>query len=377
MTTPEREDKGVDEEFLTQSKYWSIDIRNLRGMGGMGRMGGLEGLGGMDGLEGEEANSGEKKEEAQAPALAPTTGDVKIVDKGVDEEEFLRQSKYWSQVAKSDGFDLDNVTTCGYIQGLREFDCQSRFFYPFRNLVKGFAKLGLHRYNMLQGTIYEFRELVKYNMLMTCLSSFYITFHAYDPISELDKTFQVRVDESQYNNLDITVSVARPKGEVVPKTRFRPHFHLGANPTDDFFKGPLPDWPSSYDLKDQTRFYTLNSLELHTIKWVRLYFELVICGHKKETSDSHLSGLEIVKVAIETKKDDGMPPQERLKAKSAYLYITFKGWDMPPSRFARDGKHGLRRAIIRRVLNVDTEYMTLVGKVCQEERKRTQQANSD
>lgn len=54
---------------------------------------------------------------------------------------------------------------------------------------------------------------MKFNKSMNCKSSYYyITLLANDPAaSPLRKTFQVRVDEQEYDSLDLTVSIARPK----------------------------------------------------------------------------------------------------------------------------------------------------------------------
>ncbi|CAN7050298.1 unnamed protein product, partial [Brassica rapa subsp. trilocularis] len=243
---------------------------------------------------------------------------------------------YWHKVNESDGFDLENISTPPYymFKGLLPFDCVS-CGYPYPVMVNLYAKVGLHRYNMLKGTNFQLDSLVKFNMLPNCVSSFYITLLAHDPaLDPLDKTFQVRVDEQNANCLDFTCSIARLKDE-----------------------GELPDWPSDDALKDEKRFYLLKESEWQTNDWISMYLEL----------RDVLSQLEILEVAIETGIEEMEPPNERLEAKSANVYIKFKG--MANVRYFRMifeiGEHVERKAVvIRRVLDEDSGYMTLLGKFC-------------
>lgn len=52
---------------------------------------------------------------------------------------------------------------------------------------------------------------------MNCVASYYITLAARDggtAAGSKEEIFQVRVDEKSYGDLDMTVSVARPKDEI-------------------------------------------------------------------------------------------------------------------------------------------------------------------
>jgi len=64
-----------------------------------------------------------------------------------------------------------------------------------------------------------------------------------------------------------------------------------------------------------------------------------------------------VKAVIET-KEDMVPPNERLNAKTAVVYITFKG--LANARIAA-GEHYERKAIIRRIFNEHTGHLSLLG----------------
>ncbi|AEE30455.1 hypothetical protein (DUF626) [Arabidopsis thaliana] len=253
------------------------------------------------------------------------------------EEGYSVQRDFWRQAAKSDGFDLENISlppgTNGIVMGLIPYDCQRARHYPFPVLVKLYAKFGLHRYNMLKGTSFQLATLMKFNMLPNYISSFYMTLLAHDPdpaAGSSQKTFQVRVDEQQFGSLDINCSIARPKHEgdlleVSTETPFMPHFHGGAlgdgifkvelpdclsdtalnelagavlrgelpeHVFDDalyaraggIFQGELPDWPSDDVLNDGKRFYMVKESEWQATDWISMYLELVITTTDKSIS---------------------------------------------------------------------------------------------
>lgn len=116
----------------------------------------------------------------------------------------------------------------GKIAGLIPHDCLRYRRFPYGVLVKHYAIVGLHRYNMLkvtrscllwlvlcynmmlcyttfihfplfiyQGTNFQFGRLMKFNMLQNCVSSFYMTLEAFDHFvsGRFPKTFQIRIDE--------------------------------------------------------------------------------------------------------------------------------------------------------------------------------------
>ncbi|CAH8261064.1 unnamed protein product [Arabidopsis lyrata] len=222
------------------------------------------------------------------------------------------------------------------------------------------AMVGLHRYNMLNGTNFQFSALLKYNRSMNCVCSYYMTLDALDPCSQLQKTFQVRIDEKSFGDLDLTVSIARIKDEerVTTKKRFIHHFH-GEADADDFYQGPLPDWPSVDDLNDRKRFYLVNESELLANDWIHLYLELALYVKDRWIFRTSKPKLQILKVAIET-KEDVEPPNGRLHVKSAIFYITYKGMAKPPIG-DEIGEDVERKAIVRRVIDEKTGYLTLLG----------------
>ncbi|CAF1920691.1 unnamed protein product [Brassica oleracea] len=87
--------------------------------------------------------------------------------------------------------------------------------------------------------------------------------------------------------------------------------------------------------------------------WIRLYLEIALCSNDRNIPESHLSKLQIVRVARERS------PIEHVDATSTIFYITFKG--LPVARVGEDGEHVERRVIIRRYVDLSTGYFTLMG----------------
>ncbi|XP_019096667.1 PREDICTED: UPF0725 protein At1g19060-like [Camelina sativa] len=202
---------------------------------------------------------------------------------------------------------------------------------------------------MLEGTNFKLEAVTKFNKLQNFVSPYYITLLAQDLVSGSHQTFQVLVDEKGVGRLDMIVEIARPKGVTTKEPPI---------PCDSFSVGDkLPEWPSPDSFNDTKRFYLVKESELQNNDWIYLYLELVLCAiDRVGISDSDLSKLRIVKAVIET-KEDMMPPNERLKAKTAVVYITFKG--MTNAQVA--GEHDERKAMVRRIFNEDTGRLSLRG----------------
>ncbi|KAF3536367.1 hypothetical protein F2Q69_00024754 [Brassica cretica] len=195
-------------------------------------------------------------------------------------------------------------------------------------------------FNLSEGTNLEFYHLKKFNMTMNYISSYRITLVAYDPATTSLINLQVGISGQAYGRLNLMVFVARPQAD-------RPHGNEVVRPlgiTSDPFK------PDACDTK---RFHLLKESELQGNDWIRLYVELALCANDRNIPESHLSKLQIVRVARERS------PIEHVDATSTIFYITFKG--LPVARVGEDGKHVERRVIIRRYLDLSTGYFTLMG----------------
>ncbi|RID42556.1 hypothetical protein BRARA_J02430 [Brassica rapa] len=272
----------------------------------------------------------------------PITNFHQLIRSSENNQPSLSITRSDEENERNDGFDIEGIRG----SGLMPFSCQglSTFTYPYRPLVKRYAKLGLHRYNIKEGTNFELDALIKFNMRSVGACSFLITLAARDTVAGRPmQIFQVRVDENRFGRLDATCTTARIKGET----------------TDGFcLPQPVygfPGWPSDDVVFDASeRFCSVEISKLRSNPWIRLYLELAVYTKDRRISDEDLSKLEIVKVVIETTYDE--PP---LKAKSSDLYIVFKG-------LARNGlgEQLERKAIIKSVFDEQTGSLSLMGDLC-------------
>ncbi|CAN7053975.1 unnamed protein product [Brassica oleracea var. botrytis] len=245
--------------------------------------------------------------------------------------------------------------------GLIHVECGGGRAYPNSALVKFYAKLGLHRYNLLEGTNFELDSLMTFN-IRSAASPYYITLVARIPSSDLQQIFQVLVEEERLGYLDLTCPISRPQGTESSKesTPFlRPHFE----PVSATYQDRLVDWPSSIipwpfseiAFSDTKHFYMLNESELQC-DWISLYVEIAICtSHRKiKARDLSKFDFEIVQVAIES-LDDKEPPS--LMSRAAVIYIAYK--DVVKS--LRTGEPYHYQAVVRRVINEATGTLSIQG----------------
>ncbi|AAF86551.1 F2E2.16 [Arabidopsis thaliana] len=214
---------------------------------------------------------------------------------------------------ESDGFDYPDGIPISYnLHRLRHFECEGSYpKYPYGSLVKFYAMVGLHRYNVLEGKNLQLDTLKSFNMRINCgASSYYITLAARVPDSGLKQIFQVLVHEERLGSLDMTCTIARPRGKHVKES------------------------------------------ELRDNDWIRLYLELTLVAHDRFLTVHYLSQLEIVKVAIEEVEQ----PNASLNTKTTFVYITYK--DLAKAQI---GEPVDRKAIVRKIINETTGLLRLRG----------------
>ncbi|KAG2326268.1 hypothetical protein Bca52824_008996 [Brassica carinata] len=236
------------------------------------------------------------------------------------EEYFGGLDEYWRRVNESQGLDIEGIVgPKGMVASgqLLSYQCEGLGgrSYPFSQKVKCYGRLGLRRYNLIQGTNFELQHLIKFNMRYSGACSFYITLEAVDTLTRGPaQTFQVCADELCLGYLNVDCSLARMKGGGETTGVLAVHGGGGGST-----KKALPNWPSDAEIQ---RLYTVDRSELVSTHWILLYLELVLSieyGNYCNFSEEKFSSLELLKVAIET--DDETP----LQAKSSVLYIAFRG----------------------------------------------------
>ncbi|XP_013588199.1 PREDICTED: UPF0725 protein At1g19060-like isoform X3 [Brassica oleracea var. oleracea] len=219
------------------------------------------------------------------------------------EVDRLRRS-YMKEVNKSEGFDVSGLPVPDSAPGLTEHICND----TCSPLILLYAKLGLHRYNLVQ----------------------------------------TRVNELRYGELVLECCTARPLGETHICGIKKSSDH---KPVEDLLH-TFPEWPPKNPFKKSKRCYVLKKSELReNDDWIRLYLELAVATTNRNTLENHLvSNLKIVKVAIDTTST-----QEGLDL-FAIVYIRYKD-----SCEARVGKDVDRVAVVRRFFNEGMGSFSLVG----------------
>ncbi|CAN6888155.1 unnamed protein product [Brassica oleracea] len=137
-------------------------------------------------------------------------------------------------------------------------------------VVQLYAKVGLHRYNVLEGTNLQLHEIEKYNREGTYMPArYYITLLAAEedpsatPASLV--TFQTELYERKCCTLNLTCLIARLKGRTKSTGNMGRHFR------DD---RDLPEWP---DDKCSSRFlYEVMESEWEENDWIGLYLQVAI-----------------------------------------------------------------------------------------------------
>ncbi|XP_020866718.1 UPF0725 protein At3g19520 isoform X2 [Arabidopsis lyrata subsp. lyrata] len=275
-----------------------------------------------------------------------------FVGDGASEEYRLHRMRLRNRPLRDiDPFDAKGITET-YDRTLYEVTCNNPRFTDLKaRIVNHYARMGVHRYNLLQGKHYQFLRVEKYNVTTRFGPNiYYITSSAIDPANGAPRFFQTKIDEhTRFRaRLDLTCYIARLRGD--PKIYTKKCFDY-----DD----SLPEWPPENPFKDTKRFYVVKKSELqdNVNDWIRLYLELAVSSKRNMFfKDEDLSNLEIVKVAIETTTTSQDPNEGHLNAMNTTVYISYRD----PSE-ARVGKDVDRIAIVRRSFDKQSSCFSLVG----------------
>ncbi|KAL0857909.1 hypothetical protein Bca101_063063 [Brassica carinata] len=221
----------------------------------------------------------------------------------------------------------------GSAYGLRKTKCTKD--HPCFRLVTLYAKMGLHRYNLLQGTKFQLKHVEKYIVTTgSAAPSYYMTSVAIDDTagggggSSSLQTFQTQVSQESRGQFILTCDIARIRGET-------------RNDKESMIIDiDLPEWPAENPFEK----YCLVKSELQdNDDWIRLYLELAVAINEPRHG---VFNLEIVKVATDV--DEG------INAKNATFYIRYNDLSK-----AEDSDC---IAIVRRSFDEDTGCFILAGK---------------
>ncbi|CAN6918846.1 unnamed protein product [Brassica oleracea] len=279
-----------------------------------------------------------------------------------------KRNEFRKKLAESGGFDIE------HLMKKKPHSCDitawkvSKDHCPLDNIIV-YAKLGIHKYNMIQGTNLQLSSIEKYNVRpKVAYFTYFVTAVAKDPaVGGSLITFQTSSYIQGFDVKSLTCFIARPKPEPHGKSGV---FYLlcvedqGDNrPTEcgPIDRGRLPEWPADNAFDDKTRYYMVKKSELRKNDWIRLYLELAFLDSNLSLPNINLSKLVIMKVAVET-RENMESPKERLNARNATFYIKYKYCPNKSRRACKvDGCRATREriAIIRRSLDKLSGLLTL------------------
>ncbi|VYS68955.1 unnamed protein product [Arabidopsis thaliana] len=175
---------------------------------------------------------------------------------------WLKSEKGFDTTEASDGPELQKSI------------CDKRWS-PCCTLVRLYARMGLHRYNLL-----KLSRVKKYNMSTHYAAcNYYITLVAMDPARSKLLNFQTKVDEEH--------------GALITECYF-------------YVKGDLPKCPSEDIFENRKRFYVVEESKLQVNDWILLYLELAVATTHRSNGRYHdLSDLKFFESS-----EDVEPPNE-------------------------------------------------------------------
>ncbi|VVB10855.1 unnamed protein product [Arabis nemorensis] len=213
-----------------------------------------------------------------------------------------------------------------------------------------YGRLGLHCYNFQKGTNYRFVRWQKYSTALTADVDYYITLEAMDParpktvFGHCDSVFSFQTmlsDAGRTDGIYITWTTLAARGKC--KEALDDEFD--EDTIDDFYKSGVLKWLSDEAMAgDNKKYYVVQESELRENDWLQLFMEIGFFSKAKRRLGAS-PPLEIKKVVIETNEEYITEAREKLKAKNAIYYISYKYIGDPSSVWAGDHKSILRKTM--------------------------------
>ncbi|CAH8390510.1 unnamed protein product [Eruca vesicaria subsp. sativa] len=267
-------------------------------------------------------------------------------------EGYKREDEFMEKVNQCGGFDIEHITEkkpgCFWAAEIAKHETAPKDIVLY-------ARFGIHKYNMSQGTNLQLHRIEKYNSYTKhCYAIHYVTAVAKDPSAGGSLvTFQTSCYEEGVGVKRLSCFIARPKTG--------PHVTLDEDDsplTEPIDKSRLPEWPGENAFEDKKHYYVVKKSEVRKNDWIRLYLELAFYTANLALPNLDLSKLVITKVAVYSSDESIVVPNERLNSRNAIFYIKYKYCPH------KNKAHGCKRirdriAIIRRKFDKFSGDITL------------------
>ncbi|KAG5408461.1 hypothetical protein IGI04_004780 [Brassica rapa subsp. trilocularis] len=203
-------------------------------------------------------------------------------------EGFRREREFMEKVRQCGGFDIEHLMKtkpglCNFVASETTKD------KPAPRYIVLYARLGIHKYNMIQGTNLELHGIEKYNVFRKIpYSIHFVTAVAKDPAAGGSLvTFQTSFYEEVFGVKSLSCFIARPKPGPHEEDNA---YNLWVQSDDEFEdKSELPEWPGENAFDDKKHYYVVKKSELRENDWIRVYLELAfLTAHLSIRSGTNL-----------------------------------------------------------------------------------------
>ncbi|CAN6847790.1 unnamed protein product [Brassica oleracea] len=242
-------------------------------------------------------------------------------------EGFRKEREFMEKVRQCGGFDIEHLMKakpgrCNFMALEITKD------KPAPRYIVLYARLGIHKYNMIQGTNLQLHGIEKYNVFRKIpYFIHFVTAVAKDPAAGGSLvTFQTSFYEEVYGVKRLSCFIARPKPGPHEEDNAYNLWVQSDDESDDESedKSELPEWPGENAFDDKKHFYVVKKSELRENDWIRVYLELAFLVPNSSIRSLDLSKLVITKVAVYTSDEDMALPNEKLNARNAIFYIKYE-----------------------------------------------------
>ncbi|CAN6847786.1 unnamed protein product [Brassica oleracea] len=238
-------------------------------------------------------------------------------------EGFRKEREFMEKVRQCGGFDIEHLmkTKPGRCNFMALEITKDK---PAPRYIVLYARLGIHKYNMIQGTNLQLHGIEKYNVFHKVpYSIYFVTAVAKDPAAGGSLvTFQTSFYEEVFGVKSLSCFIARPKPGPHEEDNA---YNLWVQSDDEFEdKSELPEWPGENAFDDKKHYYVVKKLELRENDWIRVYLELAFLTAHLSIRSLDLSKVVITKVAVYTSDEDMALPNEKLNARNAIFYIKYE-----------------------------------------------------
>ncbi|CAD5328501.1 unnamed protein product [Arabidopsis thaliana] len=256
------------------------------------------------------------KQEARDSIEEPTERNEKLEDQRPQESSSSIPRHAWVN-RREEKFDYDKY----YIKQRADI---AKYGGPHPNIIL-FGRVGLHCYNLQNGTNLQFLTVHNFDSWITSIYSHFITLEAMDPVGNSSCEIETHVRHAIENKDCLSAITTLCRLKTTTREKKDKYFDMDKNLVDDFFKGGMPEWMPEDALtgRDKLQYYEMKDSELEEEKeWLHLYAELALFSKLHAHALESAKPFEMKKIVVRTKAN--VESKKKVKAENAIFYTSFK-----------------------------------------------------